>query len=448
MKTRQTLSSIVLWLGLMAGAQTLGITVDLTSPGFEVTRAFIAPADNYTEETSVELTPSADKHSFSGEGITVNPDGVYYFFCQNDLQQASLPVYIADPSVPQIIKMKVGDYVLSTDATDPSNRALQAYTRFVADNGTMLTTGIGELSDESLRSMITSYIPVADSIIASAPLPEAVAQYLRISAYISASDAAGMTEYLASRSGRELPFSSHDLIPAPGDRLDNPVASWFPSAPRVVLGALPKGTLEERLAALDSAYTNVDIKAKAMDLLVSTFVDRFDYTGDFDDGERRLEAVTGRYGLPDNYIATFRARRATIPGAPFPEVTLTDRDGKAVDFAKFRGKYVYIDLWASWCGPCVREVPHLQALEHELKDKDVAFVSISTDSSTTPWIRKMDQLGMHGNQLIDRDGELSRKLNVRSIPHFLLYDPEGRLVTYKATRPSDPATAKLLKSLI
>ena len=60
-----------------------------------------------------------------------------------------------------------------------------------------------------------------------------------------------------------------------------------------------------------------------------------------------------------------------------------------MDFAQFRGKYVYIDLWASWCVPCCREVPHLQKLEKELENKDVVFLSISIDQNPSAWKKKM-----------------------------------------------------------
>ncbi len=183
-------------------------------------------------------------------------------------------------------------------------------------------------------------------------------------------------------------------------------------------------------------------------MLVRGFMSGFDYKNDFESGVTRLQALTDKYSLPASYLESFRARRATVPGLPFPEgVKLLDRDGKVVDFSTFRGKYVYVDLWASWCGPCCKEVPYLQQLEKDMEGSNVVFVSISCDSSTAPWFKKMEQLGMHGNQLIDTTNELGNKLNVRGIPHFLIYDPEGNLHTYNAPRPSSSQILPLLRSL-
>lgn len=128
-------------------------------------------------------------------------------------------------------------------------------------------------------------------------------------------------------------------------------------------------------------------------------------------------------------------------------MTLVDNEGNKVDFSKFKGKFVYVDLWASWCGPCCKVVPYLQELEKDFENSDVVFVSISIDSAKEPWLKKMGQLNMHGNQLWNSDGELPKQLNIRGIPHFLIYDREGKLLDYDAPRPSSEKIKALLQSL-
>ena len=82
-----------------------------------------------------------------------------------------------------------------------------------------------------------------------------------------------------------------------------------------------------------------------------------------------------------------------------------------------------------------------------MEGSNVEFVSISIDSTKAPWLKKAEQLKLHGNQLWNSDENLPKRLNVRGIPHFMIYGPDGTLHTYKATRPSDPATKELLQSL-
>ena len=143
--------------------------------------------------------------------------------------------------------------------------------------------------------------------------------------------------------------------------------------------------------------------------------------------------------LPDQggkYIRDFEAKRHTILGARLPNATLETPDGKKCKLSDLNGTVLYIDLWASWCVPCCKEVPYLQKLEKEMKNKKVKFVSISIDENKKDWKERMQQLQMEGNQFIAVGNELNTMLNVQSIPHFLIYDKDGKLVQYKAPRPS------------
>ena len=126
-----------------------------------------------------------------------------------------------------------------------------------------------------------------------------------------------------------------------------------------------------------------------------------------------------------------------VAAATFPDnVVLKDLSGNVVEFSSFRGKYVYVDIWASWCQPCRGEIPHLQALEKSLERKDVTFVSISVDQDPAAWQAAAKELNLEGNQLNDKEGAVCRALNVRYIPRFMLIDPEGNIINDDAPRPS------------
>lgn len=103
-----------------------------------------------------------------------------------------------------------------------------------------------------------------------------------------------------------------------------------------------------------------------------------------------MTSLTERFQLDTKYLGEFKVRKSSIAGTPFPaDVVLTDLQGKKVDFAKYRGKYVFIDLWASWCIPCIKEIPHLKQLEKDLQNKDVVFLSISIDTNVAAWKKKV-----------------------------------------------------------
>ena len=129
-------------------------------------------------------------------------------------------------------------------------------------------------------------------------------------------------------------------------------------------------------------------------------------------------------------------KKYSMEGAALPDVMLEDVDGQMHKLADFRGKYLYIDLWASWCGPCCQEVPYLQKLEKQLNNPMVEFISISLDTNKKAWKEKMKQLNMHGHQYIVTGDQFATMMNIKGIPHFLLYSKAGTLMQYKAEHPS------------
>ena len=82
-----------------------------------------------------------------------------------------------------------------------------------------------------------------------------------------------------------------------------------------------------------------------------------------------------------------------------------------------------------------------------MQNEDVVFLSISIDSNVEAWKKKVAQLGLEGNLLIDAKGTLAQSLNVNGIPFFLIYDREGRMYKYNAPRPSDARLKPLLEGL-
>ena len=117
--------------------------------------------------------------------------------------------------------------------------------------------------------------------------------------------------------------------------------------------------------------------------------------------------------------------------------------------ADFRGKYKFIDLWATWCAPCKAEIPYLQELEVEFQGEEIEFVSISIDENRKKWKEYVREHQLGGVQLWAGDwSRLPEELHVGSIPRFILIDKEGNWVDTEALRPSNPALKKLLKNLL
>lgn len=128
-------------------------------------------------------------------------------------------------------------------------------------------------------------------------------------------------------------------------------------------------------------------------------------------------------------------------GQASPTWTYADAEGNMVSLEDFKGKYVYIDVWATWCGPCKREIPYFKKLVEEFKDNNIVFVSISVDKEKDydTWKKMIKEDEMNWVQLISEnawDTKITKDFMIRGIPRFILIDPEGNIVTPRAPRPS------------
>jgi|GEM_PF-863822 len=141
-----------------------------------------------------------------------------------------------------------------------------------------------------------------------------------------------------------------------------------------------------------------------------------------------------------------------LEGSEAPNVRFETIEGDQVTLHSLRGKYTYIDLWATWCGPCIKEIPSLQKIEKAYHGKNIQFVSVSFDDEKDhdKWINFVKKEGLTGLQLIakeDANTTLSETYNIKMIPRFILLDPQGKIVDATAPFPSDPTLIKLFDKL-
>lgn len=143
--------------------------------------------------------------------------------------------------------------------------------------------------------------------------------------------------------------------------------------------------------------------------------------------------------------------RMSPVGKPALIFEAEDNTGGPFSFKTYEGKYVYIDVWATWCVPCVKQLPYLEQLKKTYEGKPIAFISVSTDKSRTTWEKFLVKHGLNADQYISASGSKKTILDtyqVKNIPRFMLIDKEGNMITTNADLPSDPALNMLLKKLL
>ncbi|HEY8388720.1 MAG TPA: TlpA disulfide reductase family protein [Parasegetibacter sp.] len=125
--------------------------------------------------------------------------------------------------------------------------------------------------------------------------------------------------------------------------------------------------------------------------------------------------------------------RKTAIGQPAMDFTQNDPNGKPVSLSSFKGKYVLVDFWASWCGPCRAENPHVVKAYNKYKDKgfDILGVSLDNPDGKDKWLKAIEDDKLTWTQVSDLQGwnnAASKKYGVSAIPMNLLIDPNGIIV--------------------
>ena len=115
-------------------------------------------------------------------------------------------------------------------------------------------------------------------------------------------------------------------------------------------------------------------------------------------------------------------------GKPFPAISLSLPDGRAVSTQSFRGKVVVLNVWASWCPPCRREMPGLEQLSRMLDPARFAVIGMSTDEDARLAEEFLQQNGITFSNFFDRNGRIARQLGLEVYPETFVIGPDGMLM--------------------
>ena len=134
-----------------------------------------------------------------------------------------------------------------------------------------------------------------------------------------------------------------------------------------------------------------------------------------------------------------------------PDFSLADINGKRFDLSDFKGKYVYMDIWATWCGPCKVQIPFMKELEKQFHDAPIHFVSVSLDKLEDKpiWEKMVRENQMSGVQLFaGREDNFGFDYKIEYIPTFIILDKEGNIMIDGAPAPMDYQTGEINLQLV
>ena len=202
---------------------------------------------------------------------------------------------------------------------------------------------------------------------------------------------------------------------------------------------LEKPNFDEKVEGINSKFKNILAEAKIAD---TAFV-----AGQ----EKQIDGLT-------KYIAsTYEEKQylITVLGKGNASPKFTDYEnfkGGTTSLDDLKGKYVYVDVWATWCGPCKREIPYLKEVEKAYHGKNIEFVSISIDQAKDheAWKTMVAEKELGGVQLFADNNwksDFVQEYQIKGIPRFLLIDPDGNIVSSDAPRPSSKDLVALFDEL-
>ncbi len=146
--------------------------------------------------------------------------------------------------------------------------------------------------------------------------------------------------------------------------------------------------------------------------------------------------------VTDHYKKNIHAGVGTLA----PQIEGPSYEGGRINLNDYEGKYVYIFVWATWCGPCKLEIPYYEKLISDFSEGDIEFIGVSVDKDESKWLESFLFQKYPGTQMLvkgDWNSPMIKDFNLRTVPQFILINPKGEIITLSAPSPTKGAASFL-----
>ncbi len=209
-------------------------------------------------------------------------------------------------------------------------------------------------------------------------------------------------------------------------------------------------TLDFMLTSIEIIEEHISNQKLKEKLVYNTSVWALGDTKDLEKTYTKIKSIVENKAYLKEISEMYLTLKKTAKGQPSPPFNFENIDGEMISLASLKGSIVYIDIWATWCGPCIDEIPYLKAISGQFLKQDIKFVSICTSDTKERWEEMVKEKELAGIQLFAPSNKDSffQSYVLQGIPRFIIIDKEGNIVDANAIRPSNPQLKKLLKELV
>lgn len=356
---------------------------------------------------------------------------VNYSASEGDKRQTYTPLYI-DPSYENhSINISQHDNEIIIGSNDIDQKALIDYSEFLKLN---LSKNV---PDERIDDFLNSLVSAADNL-QSEVVNSLTSNYLKLWGISSRKTAEQIVDRMAKVRGGNKP----DYIPYNleiDSLISNPATIYFPQFFGAISREKASGeSFPEKIMNLRENMDSGKLRDAIENRMINSFVNQNKGKTDSKEIIAVLDTIANDNPRYKEWVEMISGYRSFIePGDEVPDDILYDLEGNKIRLSDFKGKYLFIDFWASWCTYCIRELPALHKIQNDFSDKDIQFIGISLDADPENWKKAVEKYNLANNQYIVSTPEFAQKLELNTIPRYMLYDPNGRLINGTSPRPSN-----------